>query len=483
LVVIGDRWLQRRGRRRAHGSTSVTAHVLADCPASPTHPDKHEHDVMRFAVYLLGLAILVPMILIRPWIGIPAWNFLGLVNPQTMVWSGADLPFALLVGGATLVGMLFTKHRSSIPAYPQTVLLALLVVWFTITTVFAWAPDSAWAQWDKVLKILLMTFAAIILIHGEYRIRTLLVTLALALGLLGVKGGLFTIATGGHHMVQGPGGFLRGNTPLGLALAMTLPLIATFAMEQRRVWLRWGIWGAFWLSVVATVFTYSRGALLGLGAVLFVMFLGLKRKLMIVLLLLPALIVAVGFVPDRLVNRAATIKTYEQDRSAMGRIQAWGVAWNVAKSRVVGGGFNLEYIDPAKWLSFADHEDLNDYKTIAAHSIYFQMLGDHGFVGLALFLGLIVTTWRGFSAVEQATRGKEGAEWMARHSWALRTGLIAYCVSGAFLSLAYFDLFYTYVALSIILRRESRNTLALPARRTDPGINAIGRTTGVPDHG
>jgi len=421
---------------------------------------------MRTAVYLLGLAALVPIILYRPWVGIAAWTFLGIINPQAFVWGWAEqVPYALIVGGTTLLGLLLTKERRSIPVNAQTVVLGLLAAWFTVTTFVAWAPVSAWEQWNKVFKILLMTFVAMILIHGEYRIRTLVVAVAAAMGLLGVKGGIFTILSGGEHRVLGPGGFLKGNTEIGLALAMTLPLMVALAVQQQKRWARWGVWAAFWLSSLATVFTYSRGALLGLAAVLFALFLGFKRKALIVMMLIPALVLFLPLVPEKLFDRAATIESYQQDRSAMGRIQAWGVAWNVATSRFTGGGFNLDRIEPAQWLSYASPStlELNNYKTLAAHSIYFQVLGDHGFIGLILFLTLLLCTWRALGEIQQEAKKDLRRLWIGQYAWALRIALIAYGVSGAFLSLAYFDLFYTVVALSVVMQREVREISVAPA--------------------
>ena len=52
--------------------------------------------------------------------------------------------------------------------------------------------------------------------------------------------------------------------------------------------------------------------------------------------------------PQQWFERMATIKTYEQDASAMGRINAWNMAFNLAKDRPLGGGF-----DAFQWDMFA----------------------------------------------------------------------------------------------------------------------------------
>ena len=75
---------------------------------------------------------------------------------------------------------------------------------------------------------------------------------------------------------------MNGNTDLGLGMAMALPLIYAVAAEQPSGWRRWAGWGTFWLTVIATIFTYSRGAWFGLAAVMALLFFYSKRKLLIV---------------------------------------------------------------------------------------------------------------------------------------------------------------------------------------------------------
>ena len=78
-----------------------------------------------------------------------------------------------------------------------------------------------------------------------------------------------------------------------------------------------------------------------------------------------------------------TIATYDQDSSAMGRINAWWMAWNLASSQFVCGGY--EIYNPTIFSMYAP----NPFDVHAAHSIYFQILGEQGFIGLFLYLSLI----------------------------------------------------------------------------------------------
>lgn len=417
--------------------------------------------MLRDILFMSAYVALIAAILYRPWLGIIAWTVLGLVQVQLFTWSLQDFSFAMWVAGATLLGMVFTKDRRGVPFTMPTFLFGLLAAWFTITTLQAWTPDPAWEQWKKVMKIFLMTFAMMILIHDKVRLRTLLLVIPCSIGLFGAKGGIFAIASGGGQMVMGPGegSYIGGNNNFGLALAMILPLLWVAAREQKRIWVKNGFLAVFWLSAIAAVFTYSRGALLGLGVVLSLLFLRVKRKALVLMLVVPAFLVAISFVPEKLIHRASTIETYQLDTSAMGRIQAWGVAWNIASSHGLGAGFALDFIDIPRWNSYTNFVIEWSPRVVSAHSIYFQVLGEHGFIGLILFLLLVISTLQTFGQVKRIARKSEDLRWMCDWAAALQVGLAGYLVAGAFLSLAYFDLFYTFAAIAVIMQRECRGAI------------------------
>jgi probable O-glycosylation ligase (exosortase A-associated) len=154
----------------------------------------------------------------------------------------------------------------------------------------------------------------------------------------------------------------------------------------------------------------------------------------------------IAFMPENWSERMGTISNYEQDGSAMGRINAWWMAWNLAKDRLLGGGFDIynQYI-------FAIYApDPNSVH--AAHSIYFQVLGEHGFIGLFLFLGIWISVWR--TAGWLVKNGGNSSETMwCRHLGSMcQVSLIGYAVGGAFLSLAYFDLPYNAMVMVVLAR-------------------------------
>ena len=105
---------------------------------------------------------LLPFIFKRPWVGILVWSWLGYMNPHRQTWGFAyDFPFAMIVGVVTILSFLFSQEKKEMPWTRETVLLLFFIAWMFITTFFAFYPEQADAQWNKVWKIQFMVFLKI----------------------------------------------------------------------------------------------------------------------------------------------------------------------------------------------------------------------------------------------------------------------------------------------------------------------------------
>jgi probable O-glycosylation ligase (exosortase A-associated) len=398
---------------------------------------------------------LLPLCLARPWIGVLLWSWIGYMNPHRLAWGFArTMPFASIVAIVTLVGLVFTTERRPLPRTREVYLLLALWALFVITTVFAFNPNAAWAYLDKVSKILLITFVTMILFQDARKLRMLLYVIALSIGFFGLKGGIWALRTGGGNQVLGPpGSFIAGNTEMGLALNMVLPILLFLSRDEPRAWLRRLLRITFVFSIIASLITYSRGALLGLSVVLPLLF--LKSRVKFVILPLALVLAFVGrpliqsVMPQHWLERMGTIETYEEDRSALMRLNSWYVSYRIALDHpFLGGGFKpfSEYI----YRFYTPDVELNT--TQDAHSIYFQVMAEHGFVGLGLYLALILSTLVTLRQVMARTRSDPGQRALYNMAQMLEVSLAGYLVSGAFLSMSYFDLFFHLVAIAAILK-------------------------------
>lgn len=425
---------------------------------------------MRDYALLAILLALIPIILMRPWVGILAWFWVGLMAPHGLTWGFMrQFPIATLIGVVTLTALFLAKDRRPIPVTREIIMLGMLVVYTALTSALAILPEDAWQFWIQFMKILLITFVTPMLVYGQQRILLLLLVITFSIAFFGFKGGIFAISTGGSHMVLGPpGSYLAGNTYIGVAMIMVLPLVLSSARMFHRQWvdlgwslirpyykpIGWVFYVTFWLTAIAILATHSRGALLGLLVIVPFLFLHMKHKILMGTLALVAVAVIGVSAPEPLMERWQTIGSYEEDGSAMQRIQAWGANWNMAVERpMTGMGFRNTYMGYDWWISYANFEGVWRH-VLSPHSIYFGVLGAHGFVGLAIYLILIGFTFFTLNRIRRTALQRTGQLWMAEYAWAMQIGLIGYLAAGAFLDVAYFNLLYAFVALAVIMRRE-----------------------------
>ena len=406
--------------------------------------------------YLLTFIIFstLPVILSRPYIGVMVWSWLSYMNPHRLTWSFAySFPFAQLVGLVTIVGILFSKEKKSIPWTAITITLLIFIFWMSLTTIFAIFPEYAFAEWIRTIKIQLMTFVTLLLINSKERLIQLIWVIVLSLGFYGVKGGIFTILTGGEYRVWGPeGSFIQGNNEIALALIMTMPLMRFLQLNNENKIVRWLITVSLILTGVTILGTYSRGALVAGLVMLFMLWWRGRQKIIIGVIVLVLLPLLFNFMPESWHYRMNTIETYEEDRSAMGRINVWKFALKLASDHpLFGGGY--ETFDRSLYSLYLPSiaNDPNQYIAADSHSIYFEVLGEHGFIGLFLFLLLGFLTLKESNRIRNNTKTSLEYKWVYDLSSMLQVSIIGFAVGGAFLGLAYFDLYYHLIAMIVIL--------------------------------
>jgi probable O-glycosylation ligase (exosortase A-associated) len=304
------------------------------------------------------------------------------MNPHRLAFGFAhNAPFAAVAAGVTILSLFMTRDKVTMPWEPAVKVLLAFFIWMCLTTAFAFYPALSWDQLKKVWKILLMTGIAFAALRERKHIELFIWVNVLSIGFYGFKGGIFTIKSGGGEKVWGPAGsFIEGNNEIGLALVAVIPLMNYLRIVSTRGWIRWCLLILMVLSATAALGTQSRGAFLAISAMILVLWLRTKRKIVGGVFITLIALALLEFMPASWEARMRTIGTYEEDGSAMGRINAWWMAFRLASDQFFGGGFEIYRAD-----IFARYAPQpNDVH--AAHSIYFQVLGEHGFVGLALFL-------------------------------------------------------------------------------------------------
>ena len=391
-----------------------------------------------------------------PFAGVLLWQWVSLMNPHRIVWGLlADAPLAAVIAGTTLVALLVSRERKLPPYDSTSAVIFLSWVWMSITSIFALAPgDVVLEYWVQVSKMILFTLISYTLISSERRFDLFVWVVTFSIGFFGMKGGLFTLLTGGSSRVLGPHGtMIEDNNSLGAALLLVHPLLFAIRANQPKPLIRMAVAGLIVLNSFGILFTYSRGTLIGAGAMGCYLWLKSRHKLGAGIGMVAIIVGVLMFAPGQWFERMSTIESYGQDSSAMGRLHAWHIAMTAAETRpMVGGGFKYMLfpysINPILTQNGVAPLD----RPLTAHSIWFEALGEHGVPGLILFIALAIIAWRNCAWVAKLTSRRPEFSWYNIFSRMVQVSLVGYWVSGSFLSMSAYDGYYDVIVLAAALR-------------------------------
>ena len=425
-------------------------------------------------IIILGL---VPLAIRRVEVGAYVWVWLSMMNPHKLTYGFANsMPFAQLFAIITLVGFIFSRRKKPLPINGGTVVLLLLLIWMTVTSLFAINnAETVWSRWVFVMKIEVMLIITLMLLRGRQHIDWLVWTIVVSIGFFGVKGGLFTLVTGGNGRVWGPpGGMLEENNALAVALVMIMPLMFYLWQVSAKRWVRYSLITSMFLLTFSVLGSQSRGALLALLAMTFALGVKSKHPVRISVLLAVLVLLAIGFMPDSWTQRMDTLSTYSADNSAMSRIYTWRTLWNLVLDRpLVGAGFGAD--NAIVFTLYAPNEErfaMFQGLVLVAHSIYLQALGEHGFPGFLLFLALGLWTW--FAAGQTARLAAadlELAKWVPLLMQACQVSVLGFGVGGAFLSLMNLDVPYYFFGIVVLTQcavKEKLRSNAIVVAESSP---------------
>ena len=392
----------------------------------------------------------------RPDIGVLAWTWLSTMNPHRMSWGFAyDMPFAAMIAAATLVGLLFYKGPRRFPVYAPVIALVLFDLWMVVTHFTGFYPELSQDFAIRIFKIQFMLFLTLYLLVERWQLDAFIAVLAGSIAFFGVKGGVFTILSGGSARVWGPPeSFLEGNNEIGIALVMTIPLLFYLRSIVENVWIKRFLVLSSLLCAASALGTQSRGALLAISAMGFLLWWRSSKKMVVGVALVIVAAGLLALMPESWDARMRTLQDYEQDLSSMQRLDVWRMTWNLALDNPLTGGGYAIYT--AELNAIYNPNPIGGLRN--AHSIYFSVVGEHGFVGLALFLAVWLHTWTACSWVRLKAKAKKDLYWAHLLASMLQVSLVGYLVGGAFLYLAYADFPYALMVAAVVLKDIVRRT-------------------------
>lgn len=435
---------------------------------------------MRDLLMLAAMLFWIPLAFGDAFVAYLLWEWLAIVSPAYFLFGFmGNIRYGLVFAGIAVLLMLI--GRANLPGRFSSTrtgnLMILLLIHASLCAALAYDPNPLnFDVYSNFAKTLVFVLLMPLFVADRSRLHAMLIMIALAVGFHGLDEGLKVLVTAGGHNVRGiPTSILSDNNHFAIGIAMGIPVLYYLYQYSERKLARFGFLAVMLVTLAAVIGTRSRGGFIAIGAVAIFLILGSRRKLLSLFLVILSVSLVFQFAPETWFSRISTIESAGQDSSFMGRVASWNVNTAIALANPwFGGGFhgtNNLWI----WQSFKTEKGVFDIPPHllpevpkAAHSIYFETLGDMGFVGLFLFLALLLNSIvTRFEIARMCSQIGNGVLWARDMADVLMISVIAYAVGGAGVSLAYFDLIYVMAMLLEVIKQCVRN-VAVPRPTIHP---------------
>ena len=416
---------------------------------------------MRDIILSLILIGLLPTCYRRPFVGLAVFSWLAYMRVQDLTWGFArNMRWSYYVAILTFAGYMVSKERRQwFMKEPRCYMMMVMAVLIGIGVIVSeTSVNNQTGRYIEFLKIVAIALFTTAIVFNRERLRVMVWLIALSLGFYGIKYGAWGLSNGGSAIIlQGPGGMLADNNDLALALAMAVPMLFILGWTERRKILRRAFFFATPMTVLAVAFTQSRGGFLSVSMAIGVLVWRSRNRLMGIGVGVLIAIVALIAMPENYKNRLSTIKDYETEGSAAGRIRAWGIATNMATHNPFFGVGLAQF--RRRFVEYADNPTPAEIKgtaAIVAHSSYFQIWSECGSLALVVYLGMIFSCfWTLWKVRREATR-RYFSSWIINYATMFEATFTAFVVGSAFLNRGHFDLLYHLVAIVVVFGHLAR---------------------------
>lgn len=425
---------------------------------------------MRDVVFVAFLIALFGLGLKRPFILILTYAYIDIVSPQRLTYVLLNaVPISLLAFVAAVGAWLAFDDKSDTRLSRRQGILLLLLLYCGYTTWYADFPLDALHKWDWVWKALVFAIFLPLTLRTKLRIEALSLVMVLCASSIIITGGIKTALSGGGYgvlnlMVDNNSGLYEGSIISTVAICI-IPLILYLARHGTIFPPDWRVRGFAYALCFACLLipigTEARTGLVCVAALAGLMFLQVKSKMLFGAVGAFTVLCAIPFLPASFTSRMDTISNYQGDESASTRLAVWQWTIDYVNRNPLGGGFDayrqnsFRYHTVSKTVEASGNVRLEHIvvvdKARAYHSSYFEMLGEQGYFGLALWLmlnfGTVIQTERIRRRYRNST--DPAKLWIAPYAQAMSQGHIIYLIGSLFVGIAFQPFVFMLIALQI----------------------------------
>lgn len=429
---------------------------------------------MRSIIFMVGIFALLPLALVFPFVGVLLWAWTSFSSMYRETFGMAsDFSFNYYIAATTMFAWLISTEPKNLPNQLMPIIVIALAVWMSVSTYFAIDYASAYPLWTNYIKTMLLVIVTMALTTTKLRLQAFIWIIVLSIGYYAAKGAGFMLMTGsiGSRVFGPERSMIEDNNNLSLAIVMTIPLLNYLRASSKHAAVKAVCYLLIAFSVIATVGTYSRGGFVGLVVVGGALLITSRQKIVPFLSAIAVVLAVWTFAPGDWFDRINTISTYKEDASSVGRLNAWQTSWNLAQDRPATGGGFAAIENPRIYDRYRGPGDKTDAR--AAHSVYFQVLGDLGFVGLGLYLAMLAAGGYNLLLVQRWTAQRPELEWANMLSRMMLVSTAGFATAGSLLSMAYYDVFLCMMGLTVALREVVRASAGVVPADQPAGLDPV----------
>ena len=424
---------------------------------------------MRDLFFIAFLGLFGLMGLRRPFLLVAVYAYIDIVSPQRLSYFLLNsipisaIAFAMMVGAWLLV-----DDKKDCRFSARQGLMLLLLAWCGYTTLTADFPVEALTKWNWVWKAIIAGVFLPLVLRTRLRIEALALFMVLCASTIIINGGMKTALSGGGYgvlnlMVENNSGLYEGSIISCVAISL-IPLILWLSKHGTVFPPDWKVkMFCYCLCLACLLMPVGTEARTGLVCIVILaglMLMRSKRKFVYGPLMLLAALISIPFLPASFTQRMQTIENHQGDESASTRVAVWMWTLDYVKEHPGGGGFDNYLQNSFTYFAQSTVTDSGGTRVErrvvtdrgrAYHSAYFELLGEQGYFGFAVWALLHLICFIRTEAIRRAYRKRDGPDdaWVAPFALALQQGHIIYMIGSLFVGIAYQPFIFMMLALQI----------------------------------
>jgi len=424
---------------------------------------------MRDLFFLAFLGVFFLMGFRRPFLLVAVYAYIDIVSPQRLSYFLLNsIPISFIAFGAMVGAWLVMDDKKDCRFSARQGLMLVLLAWCGYTTMTADFPVEAMTKWNWVWKAIIAGVFLPLVLRTRLRIEAMTVFMILCASTIIINGGLKTALSGGGYgvlnlMVDNNSGLYEGSIISCVAISL-IPLILWLAKHGTIFPPDWKV-KAFcyclcFACLLMPIGTEARTGLICIVVLAGLMLIRSPRRFVYGPLMLFAALVSIPFLPASFTQRMQTIENHQGDESASTRVAVWMWTLDYVKDHPGGGGFDNYLQNSFTYVARSVVTDSGGSrletrivtdKGRAYHSAYFELLGEQGYFGFAVWALIHLICFIRTESIRRFYRKRDGPQeaWISPFALALQQGHIIYMIGSLFVGIAYQPFIFMMLALQI----------------------------------